>query len=48
MRHAARYVIIRATAAGTVPEPTDEDLKRFYDNHQAKFTQPDASSACSP
>ena len=36
-----RYVIIRATAAGTVPEPTDEDLKRFYDNHQAKFTQPE-------
>jgi peptidyl-prolyl cis-trans isomerase D len=24
-----------------VPEPTDEDLKRFYDNHQAKFTQPE-------
>ena len=36
-----RYVIIRATAAGTVPEPTDADLKRFYDNHQAKFTQPE-------
>jgi len=36
-----RYVIIRATAAGMVPEPTDEDLKRFYDNHQAKFTQPE-------
>ena len=36
-----RYVIIRAMAAGTVPEPTDEDLKRFYDNHQAKFTQPE-------
>jgi peptidyl-prolyl cis-trans isomerase D len=36
-----RYVIIRATTAGTVPEPTDEDLKRFYDNHQAKFTQPE-------
>jgi peptidyl-prolyl cis-trans isomerase D len=36
-----RYVVIPATAAGTVPEPTDEDLKRFYDNHQAKFTRPE-------
>jgi peptidyl-prolyl cis-trans isomerase D len=36
-----RYVIIPGTAAGAVPEPTDEDLKRFYDNHQAKFTQPE-------
>ena len=23
------------------PSPTDEDLKRFYDNHQAKFTNPE-------
>jgi peptidyl-prolyl cis-trans isomerase D len=36
-----RYVVVPATAAGAVPEPTDEDLKRFYDNHQAKFTQPE-------
>ena len=36
-----RYVIVPATAAGAVPEPTDADLKRFYDNHQAKFTQPE-------
>jgi peptidyl-prolyl cis-trans isomerase D len=36
-----RYIIIPNTAAGAVPEPTDEDLKRFYDNHQAKFTQPE-------
>ncbi len=36
-----RYVIVPATAAGPVPEPTDRDLKRFYDNHQAKFTQPE-------
>jgi peptidyl-prolyl cis-trans isomerase D len=34
-----RYVVVPAAAAGAVPEPTDEDLKRFYDNHQAKFTQ---------
>ena len=36
-----RYVIVPSTAAGTVPEPTDDDLKRFYTNHQAKFTQPE-------
>jgi peptidyl-prolyl cis-trans isomerase D len=36
-----RYVIVPATAAGAVPEPTDTDLKRFYDNHEAKFTQPE-------
>jgi peptidyl-prolyl cis-trans isomerase D len=35
------YIIIPGTAAGAVPEPTDEDLKRFYDNHQAKFTNPE-------
>jgi peptidyl-prolyl cis-trans isomerase D len=36
-----RYIIIPGTAAGTIPEPTDEDLKRFYENHQAKFTNPE-------
>lgn len=36
-----RYVVVPATAAGAVPDSTDEDLKRFYDNHQAKFTQPE-------
>ena len=36
-----RYIVIPGTAAGAVPEPTDEDLKRFYDNHQAKFTNPE-------
>jgi len=25
----------------TIPDPTDEDLKRYYDNHRAKFTQPE-------
>ncbi|MGE3527966.1 MAG: peptidyl-prolyl cis-trans isomerase [Methyloceanibacter sp.] len=35
-----RYVLMPASAAGTVPEPTDEDLKRYYDNHHSKFTQP--------
>jgi peptidyl-prolyl cis-trans isomerase D len=36
-----RYVIVPAAAAGPVPEPTDDDLKRFYENHQAKFTNPE-------
>jgi peptidyl-prolyl cis-trans isomerase D len=36
-----RYVLIPQEAAGAVPAPTDEELKRFYDNNQAKFTQPE-------
>jgi peptidyl-prolyl cis-trans isomerase D len=36
-----RYVIVPPTAAGAVPDPTDEDLKRYYDNHHAKYTQPE-------
>lgn len=36
-----RYVIVPETAAGSIPEPTEEDLKRFYDNHHAKYTQPE-------
>lgn len=34
-----RYVMVPKTAAGAVPEPTDADLKSYYDNHHAKFTQ---------
>ena len=36
-----RYVLVPGTAAGAVAEPTEEELKRFYDNHHAKFTQPE-------
>ena len=36
-----RYVLVPESAAGTVSEPTEEDLKRYYDNNQAKFTQPE-------
>lgn len=36
-----RYVLVPESAAGTVGEPTEEDLKRYYDNNQAKFTQPE-------
>jgi len=36
-----RYVLVPLTAAGTAKEPTEEELKAFYDNHHAKFTQPE-------
>lgn len=36
-----RYVVVPRTAAGALPDPTDDDLKRYYDNHRAKFTQPE-------
>ena len=36
-----RYVLVPESAAGTAGEPTEEDLKRYYDNNQAKFTQPE-------
>jgi peptidyl-prolyl cis-trans isomerase D len=36
-----RYVLVPSSAAGTIPEPSDEDLKRYYDNHRSKFTQPE-------
>ena len=36
-----RYVIVPKTAGGSLPEPTEDELKHFYDSHQAKFTQPE-------
>ena len=36
-----RYVLVSQEAAGSVADPTDDDLKRYYDNHHAKFTQPE-------
>jgi peptidyl-prolyl cis-trans isomerase D len=36
-----RYVLVPQSAAGTIPDPTEEDLKRYYDNHHSKFTQPE-------
>ncbi|MGH6831835.1 MAG: peptidylprolyl isomerase, partial [Methyloceanibacter sp.] len=36
-----RYVLIPSSVAGTIPDPTEEDLKGYYDNHQSKFTQPE-------
>ena len=36
-----RYVLVPASVAGTIPEPSEADLKGFYENHQSKFTQPE-------
>jgi peptidyl-prolyl cis-trans isomerase D len=36
-----RYVVVPRAAIGAIPDPTDEDLKRYYDNQRAKFTQPE-------
>jgi peptidyl-prolyl cis-trans isomerase D len=36
-----RYVVVPSTAGGAVPDPTDADLKSYYDSHQTKFTQPE-------
>ena len=36
-----RYVLVPDTAAGALPEPTEERLKSYYENHRAKFTQPE-------
>ena len=31
-----RYVLVPASVAGTIPDPTEEELKAYYDNHQSK------------
>lgn len=36
-----RYVLVPQSAAGAIPDPNEEDLKRYYDNHHSKFTQPE-------
>jgi len=36
-----RYVLIPDSAAGTIPEPTEEQIKTYYENNKAKFTQPE-------
>jgi peptidyl-prolyl cis-trans isomerase D len=36
-----RYVLVPSSAAGTIPDPGDEDLRRYYENHRSKFTQPE-------
>ena len=36
-----RFVLVPASVAGTISDPTEEDLKRYYENHQTKYTQPE-------
>lgn len=36
-----RYVLVPSSVAGEIPEPTEEDLKHYYENNQSKFTQPE-------
>jgi peptidyl-prolyl cis-trans isomerase D len=36
-----RYVLVPQSAAGAIPDPSEDDLKRYYDNHHSKFTQPE-------
>jgi peptidyl-prolyl cis-trans isomerase D len=40
-----RYVLVSDSVAGTIPEPTEEQLKGYYENHQSKFTQPEYRKA---
>jgi len=40
-RRVLDYVIVPVSAAGDLPAPTDEQLKQYYDNHKATFTQPE-------
>ena len=34
-------MLVPQSAAGAIPDPTEDDLKRYYENHRAKFTQPE-------
>jgi peptidyl-prolyl cis-trans isomerase D len=36
-----RYVLVPSSVAGTIPEPSDAELKRYYETHASKFTQPE-------
>lgn len=36
-----RYVLVPESVAGTIADPSEDDLKRYYENHQSKFTQPE-------
>ncbi|MGH6736317.1 MAG: peptidyl-prolyl cis-trans isomerase [Methyloceanibacter sp.] len=40
-RRILRYVLVPQSAAGEIGNPTEEQLKSYYDNHHAKFTQPE-------
>ncbi len=36
-----RYVLVPSSVVGTIPDPSEDDLKRYYENHQSKYTQPE-------
>ena len=36
-----RFVLVPASVAGTIPDATEEELKRYYENHQGEYTQPE-------
>ena len=36
-----RFVLVPESVAGTIPDPTEEELKHFYENHQTKYTEPE-------
>lgn len=38
------YVLVGPTAAGTLPEPTEDQLKAFYDAHKITFRAPEYRS----
>jgi peptidyl-prolyl cis-trans isomerase D len=40
-RRILKYVLVPPSAAGAIGAPTEEQLKKYYDNHQSKFTQPE-------
>ncbi|MHA1516965.1 MAG: SurA N-terminal domain-containing protein [Alphaproteobacteria bacterium] len=40
-RRILNYVLVPKSAAGDIAEPTEDDLKKYYDNNEAKFTQPE-------
>ncbi len=40
-----RYVLVPQSAAGEIPNPTEEELKRYYENQRGKFTQPEYRKA---
>ena len=44
-----RYVLVPQSAAGAIPDPTEDDLKRYYENHRLSSLSPSsARSAFSP
>jgi len=40
-RRVLKYVLVPKSAAEAIGDPTDQDLKTYYDNHHATFTQPE-------